>query len=89
MIPAGTSKSTRGSRGKQVGEGPVVPSLEEDKVVSAARDIFFVNDRPLRAGQYGNFAIHQTTAGRYSTAGAAHYSKQTSQIWQGHQGDFA
>ena len=37
-------------------------AMEGDKVLSTARDIFVVTDRPLRAGQYGNFSIQQTSA---------------------------
>ena len=40
--------------------------LQDGRAVSAARDVFAVSDRPLRAGQYGIFNLHQA----YSAAEA-------------------
>ncbi len=50
-------------------------ALEENKVVSAARDIFVVSDRPLRAGQYGNFAIHQPYSATEADANVAAFRR--------------
>ena len=50
-------------------------ALEENKVVSAARDIFVVTDRPLRAGQYGNFSIHQPYSAAEADANVAGFRR--------------
>ena len=50
-------------------------ALEDGKVVSAARDIFVVTDRPLRAGQYGNFAIHQPYSAAEADANVAGFRR--------------
>jgi hypothetical protein len=50
-------------------------ALEENKVVSVARDIFVVTDRPLRGGQYGNFAIHQPYSAAEAHANVAAFRR--------------
>lgn len=50
-------------------------AVEGDKVASAARDIFVVTDRPLRAGQYGNFAIHQPYSAAEASANVAAFRR--------------
>ncbi|MCU0875459.1 MAG: hypothetical protein MUE50_24270, partial [Pirellulaceae bacterium] len=49
--------------------------LEQGKLASAARDIFVVTDRPLRAGQYGNFAIHQPYSAAEADANVAAFRR--------------
>lgn len=49
--------------------------LEEDRIVSSARDIFVVTDRPLRAGQYGNFSIHQPYSAAEADANVAAFRR--------------
>jgi len=50
-------------------------ALEGEKVVSTARDIFVVTDRPLRAGQYGNFSIHQPYSAAEADANVAAFRR--------------
>lgn len=50
-------------------------ALEGDKVVSSARDLFVVTDRPLRAGQYGNFSIHQPYSAAEADANIAAFRR--------------
>jgi hypothetical protein len=50
-------------------------ALEGDKGVSAARDIFVVTGRPLRAGQYGNFSIHQPYSAAEADANIAAFRR--------------
>ena len=50
-------------------------ALEGNKVVSTARDIFVVTDRPLRAGQYGNFSIHQPYSAAEADANVAAFRR--------------
>lgn len=50
-------------------------AVEGDVVVSTARDIFVVTDRPLRAGQYGNFSIHQPYSADEADANVAAFRR--------------
>jgi len=49
--------------------------LQGGQSVSAARDVFVVTDRPLRAGQYGNFSIHQAYSAAEADANVAAFRR--------------
>ena len=49
--------------------------LQGGQSVSAARDVFVVTDRALRAGQYGNFSIHQPYSAAEADANVAAFRR--------------